>query len=453
MFQILLAVALSTARIDTDIQAVLRRYDIPGATVVIAEGDRVVYTHAFGFSDLANGTPARLDTHYEIGSITKQFTAAAILQLQEAGRLNLDAHVAAYAPTAPYADEITLRQLLTQTSGLPEYLDGPDIDVASTKPATFEQLMARIAGKPLQFTPGSRWQYCNTNYIVLGRVIELVSHERYENYIQRHIIDPLGLTKTFTIADEPRIAGMAVGYARVSGRLEPNKAVISQSFGWSAGDLVSTAGDWSDALRAGRVVAPASYSLMTKSQMTARGDSGYGFGLFIDTVDGQPRIGHTGGDPGFTAADEYFPSQDVRVIALTNDGDANGHPEAGEILTSVAFEAIFPDIAAAALQSSPGEDSRVTASVRTFFEQMQSGGENYAMLTPHLAAKLKTNLAALLAEELAPYGAPTDFVFKGRRTAPGERWFDYAIHFGPGVSLKFGVAFDANGEIAGLSLG
>jgi D-alanyl-D-alanine carboxypeptidase len=446
----------ATEQITADVTAVMRRYNIPGATIEITQDGHVVYTHAFGFSDIASRAHARDDTHYEIGSITKQVTAGAILQLHEAGKIDLDAKVAVYVPDAPYATQITVRQLLTQTSGLPDYLDGPDVDVASAKAATYGELMARIAGKPLEFAPGAGWRYSNTNYIILGRIIENVSNERYEAYVQRHILDPLGMTQTFTIGDESSIPDMAFGYKLVDGHLSPVRAPISQSYAWSAGDLVSTVRDvekWSGALQNGRVVSPQDYALMMRSQPTTQGDSGYGFGLFIDSLDGQPRIGHTGGDPGFTAANEYFPTQNVRIIALTNDGNENGHPEAGEILTNVAFEDLFPGIAALALRPAPGENVAVTAGVKKFFTDIQSGREDYTTIAPHLGEKFKARYAALFASEFAPYGTPTAFVFQGKRTDPGKEWFDYVVHFGPGVSLKIAVGFDEAGKISGLSFG
>jgi D-alanyl-D-alanine carboxypeptidase len=444
----------ATGQITDDITSVMRRYNIPGATIEITQDGNVVYTRAFGLRDIATGAAAQDDTYYEIGSITKQFTAVAILQLHEAGKIDLDAKVAVYVPAAPHANEITVRQLLTQTSGLADYLDVPGID--TTKSATFEQLMASIAGKPLQFSPGGGWRYSNTNYVILGRIIENVSGERYEAYVKRHILDPLGMAQTFTIGDESSIPGMAFGYELVDGHLSPVRGPISQSYGWSAGDLVSTVGDvakWSDALQNGRVVSPQDYALMSTSQPTTQGDSGYGFGLFIDSIYDQPRIGHTGGDPGFTAANEYFPKQNVRIIALTNDGNDNGHPEAGEILTTVAFGDLFPEIAAAALRPSPGENAAVTASVKKFFSQMQSGHEDYATLTPHLAGEFKTRYGALFASEFAPYGPPTAFVFREQRSEAGKQWYDYVVHFGPGVSLKMAVGFDGAGKISGLSFG
>ncbi|HEY2476554.1 MAG TPA: serine hydrolase domain-containing protein [Candidatus Cybelea sp.] len=450
-------VAVNAARIDRDVSAALRYYSIPGATVAVVAGGQVVYARAFGFRDISTRALAGLDTQYEIGSITKQFTAAAIMQLSQAGKLDLDAKVATYLPNVPYANEITVRQLLTQTSGLPDYLDGPDIDEAAKKPATFDQIVARIAGKPLAFTPGSGWEYSNTNYLFLGRVITIVSGESYESYVRTHILEPLGMSSTFTIGDETTVSQMAIGYRRVNGSFQPALGTIGQSFASSAGDLVSTVGDlekWDAGLREGRVVSPASYELMRAPQLTTKGEnSGYGFGLFVDSFAGQQRIGHTGGDYGFTTADEYFPAQDIRIIAFTNDGNDNGHPEAGEILTNVVFEGIFPDIAAAALRPSPGEDPQVTVRVKVFFDQMQSGRIDYALMAPSLAEKFKQRLSAVLASEFGAYGPPTAVVFRGKRTVSDKHWFDYDLYFGPGVFLTFGIAYDDANAIAALSFG
>lgn len=444
--------AALTKRIDADVQSILRRSGTPAATILVVRNGQIVYRQAYGLRDKERHLPARTETHYEIGSITKQFTVAAILQLQEAGKLDIDAKLATYLPTAPHASEITLRQLLSHTSGLPEYLDGPKIEEEATHPTTFAQLMARIDGKPLDFAPGSHWSYDNTGYILLGRIIELVSHESYRHYVQTHLLDPAGMQQTFTVADEASLPGMAVGYRHAEGRLE-RAPTIHDSWGWSAGNLVSTVDDlqkWNDALTGGRIVAPKSYAAMTTPVMIQQHSAEYGFGLFVDTVEEQPRIGHTGGSFGFTSANEYFPKQDVRIIAFTNNGD---NPEPGEMITTAVFNQLFPAIAAAAARPSPGEDIAVTTTVRTLFDQLQGGNEDATRLTAKLNAKMKAGLAQRLAKEFAPYGAPTTFVFKGRRTDAGLHWYDYLIQFGPGAQLKFAAGLDDAGKIGGLSFG
>jgi D-alanyl-D-alanine carboxypeptidase len=442
-----------TKRIDADVAAILHSTDTPGATITIAEDGHVVYSHAYGFRDRAHHLPATVDTYYEIGSITKQFTAAAILQMQEAGKLHIDDKLATYLPNAPHAGEVTLRQLLSHTSGLPEYLDGPDIEQVATKPATFDQLMARIAGKPLDFAPGSRWSYSNTGYILLGRVIEVVSRESYRHYVQTHLLDPAGMTHTFTVADEAHLPKMAIGYRHTNGQIE-RTSPISDTFGWSAGFLVSTVDDlekWNRALMHGKIVTPADYVLMSTSvKTTQRGDAGYGFGLFVDSIDDQSRIGHTGGQFGFTAANEYFPKQDVQIIAFTNNGD---NPEPGEMITTAVFDDLYVGIAASASRPSPGEDHAATADAKAVFAQIQHGTVDSPQLTIKLNGKMRAGLAKRLMGEFATYGPPTAFIFKGQRSESGLKWFDYVIHFGPGSMLKFAIGVDDTGKVASFSFG
>lgn len=439
--------------IDADVQAVLQHTDTPGATIAVIEDGNFVYRHAYGLRNQEQRLPVTVDTWFEIGSITKQFTAAAILQLQEAGKLHIDDTLATYLPDAPHAKEITLRQMLSHTSGLPEYLDGPDIEQVAVKPATLDQLLARIKGKPLDFASGSRWSYSNTGYILLGRVIEVVSHETYDHYVKVHLLDAAGMRRTYTVTDEAHLSPMAVGYRHTDGKLE-RAPTIHASVGWAAGDLVSTTDDlekWNQALTDGKIISPSDYALMSTSVMTKdKGSADYGLGLFVDSVEDQPRVGHTGGSFGFTTANEYFPKQGLRIIAFTNNGD---NPEAGEMLTTAIFEDIHPEIAAAARKPAAGEQAGITATARAVFVQLQTGKEDPSQFTAKLDGKMKAGLSARLAKEFSPYGAPSAFVFKGQRADGALKWYDYTIRFGPGSMLKYGIGVDDAGKVAALSFG
>ena len=443
----------TTQRVDADVQAILARTGAPSAVVAIIDHGRVVYRKAYGLRDHERKLAAAVDTHYEIGSITKQFTAAAILQLQEAGKLNIDDHLSKYLPEAPHAGEVTLRQMLSHTSGLPEYLDGrPDVETEATKPVTFAQLTARIAGKPLDFAPGSKMTYNNTGYLFLGRIIEVVSRQSYRNYVRTHLLARAGMTQTHTVADESRLPNMAVGYRYTQGKLE-RALPIHDSWGGAAGHLVSTIDDlekWNQALTHGKIVSPESYTAMTSPAKTAQGESDYGLGLFVDSVQDQPRIGHTGGSFGFTTANEFFPKQNVRVIAFTN---LRANPEPGEMITTAVFDDLFPDVAAAAFRPAPGEDANVTSKAKELFAQMQGDGKNSSLFAAKLDAKMKNGLAQRLVEQFAPYGTPTQFVYKGSRPDSGLRWYDYVIEFGPGSELKLSVGLDDEMKIASFSYG
>lgn len=447
--------AAVTGKIGRDVKDVLRRFDVPGAAVMVLQKGQVSFVEAFGSLDMERRRPVRPDSFFEIGSITKQFTAASILQLQEAGKLQIDRPLSDYLPDAPHAKEVTLRELLTHTSGLHDYLDGRQehIDLLASRPISYRDLIARVAPLPLDFPPGSQWSYSNTGYLLLGKIIETVSAETYKNYLQHHILDPLHMTDTHTVADEDRLSNMAIGYRHIGGRLE-RAPVIEASWSGAAGLLVTPLGDlakWDAALRGGKVVSPASYLQMTTPFMTTKaGSSDYGFGLFLNPVYGEKRIGHTGGTNGSTTADEYFPVQDVRIIAFTNLGDST--PEAGETITNLVFADLYPAIAAKAQKPAPGENAAIARTVRDAFAELQVG-KDYARFSAHLRDKLVSGVGAKFVANLGPYGAPSAAVFRGvRRDANGD-WYDYAIQFGPGVSMPFAVRIGPDGSVAGFSVG
>lgn len=438
-----------TQRINRDVRTVLQRTETPGAAMLVIRDGQVLYRKAIGLRDLDRKLPARVDTHYEIGSITKQFTAAAILQLKDAGKLNIDEKASAYLPDVPHAGEFTLRQLLSHTSGIPDYFELKNAEEYA-KPTTFAEIMKLVADKPLDFAPGSRASYSNTGYMILGRIIEVISHESYHQYRLEHLLKPAGMTESYIVKDEASLATMARGYRRVNGKLEPG-LTIHESYSWSAGDLVSTIGDvekWNEALASGKVLAKADYALMMTPQITAAGgNTGYGLGLFIDKVNDQPRIGHTGGSFGFTAADFYFPQQKLRIVVLTNMVDA---PEPAEIISNAIFDDLYPALKSTAMRASPDEDVSVTSKAAAAFEALERGEDNGGVFSASLGAKLKSGLAQKMARQFEGYGTATALVFKGRQTIEDKRWFDYLIEFGPGNTFKFSVATDDEGKITSL---
>ncbi len=216
-----------------------------GIAVAVVEHGRVVYAHGFGARNRHSNTPVDVATRFEIGSDTKQFTAAAVLQLKEQGRLSLDDRLAKYVPNFPHADELTLRELLYQTTGLFNYVDTNHmVQITQTSTGSFEKI-ERMAAGPLHFTPGSRWEYSNTNYIALGRVIEIVSGESYDSYIRQHLFAPAEMDQTTTIDREQHVADMATGYWHGMRKTGPLIVApeIGASWTWSAGEIVSTVGD------------------------------------------------------------------------------------------------------------------------------------------------------------------------------------------------------------------
>jgi len=210
-------------------------------------------------------------------------------------------------------------------------------------------LMSRISGMPLGFTPGAEFGYSSTNYLILGRIIELVSGQSWEAYVQQHLFAPAGMTDSATMAQEGELADMARGYVFAQGHTTESKP-IAESWASSAGGIVTTAGDlqkWGEALSSGRIISASDYQLLTSPARLADGSAGeYGFGMKIDRFEGQPRVWHDGNTNGFDGSDQFFPSQDVRIIVLTNAADGGSDKIAERI-----YNDLFPAIAAAALRA------------------------------------------------------------------------------------------------------
>jgi D-alanyl-D-alanine carboxypeptidase len=415
-------------RIDADVTAILKTLRGTGATIEIVERDGSTYVRGYGLRDVARGLPAQAGTQYEIGSITKQFTAAAILQLKSAGKLKLDDRLAAYLPNAPHAREVTIRQLLSHTSGVPEYLDGPHIVSRAAKPATFAQLMALVAKKPLDFKPGTKFEYSNTTYIILGRVVEVVSKQPYEAYVREHLFAPAGMTQTATMADESRLPDMARGYTQKDGKTIP-ASPLDDSFAWSAGNIVSTVEDlerWNVALSSGKIIPAADYALMTTPVRLPNGAStDYGFGMVADSFEGQPRVWHNGGTFGFAATNQFFPNLSLHVIAFTNDG--NG-PDAA--IAAKIFNDLNPTIAASDLAAAPGEDPAVTARIKAFILPALKGHLDRSLITDAANKALPEAAIKSVADQLAPLGDPTGFIYKSVTQRPAGPVYVYLVVYG-----------------------
>ena len=347
------------SKVDTDVTALLSKNHTQGATIAIIRNGSTLYTHGYGLSDVARSLPASIHTHYEIGSITKQFTAAAVLKCKAAGKISLDATLATYLPSLPHANEVTIRQLLTHSSGYQDYTDVPNFEALASTPATFNQLVSTAAAKPLAFLPGTQYVYSNTNYLILGRVVEITTGQTWESFIKQNLFAPAGMTETATIAEESQLVDMAHGYVYVKGQVTESKP-LSESWVSSAGGIVSTTEDlkkWGEALVSGQIVASADYELLATSAKLSDGTkSGYGFGLRIDRFEGQPRVWHGGNTSGYDGNDQFFPAQNVRIVVLTNTLDGGS----GAIAEQIYID-LFPEIASAAVQSAEAAERSAAA--------------------------------------------------------------------------------------------
>jgi CubicO group peptidase (beta-lactamase class C family) len=421
---------------------------VPGVAIGVSNGGTVVFERGYGYADVAKKTPVTADTQFEIGSITKQFTAACIMQLVEAGKLSLDDHLGSFVSDYFIGRGVTVRQLLAQQSGIPEYLDGPGaVSAAGTQAATYATMLARVSAMPLEFAPGTRYKYSNTNYILLGRIVEIASGEPYERYVREHIFAPAGMTQSAFIADESTLPSMAKGYAPTSNGFGPAPP-LRDDWAWSAGAIVSTVGDilkWDAALLAGKIVKPADVALMRTDATTVAGaTTGYGFGWLVDAVGGHPRIWHNGATFGFHAVNQTFPTEGEAVVVLVNsavfvEGDI------APIFAATHLDAAQPTNGAA------GELPAVTARVRDWLRRFETGDIDRSQLNDSMNKSLTEDLVAASKAQLGPLGNPESLVYRGKVDANGSTVYVYVATFSAGT-FRIGIAIDATGKIAAYQI-
>jgi len=315
----------------------------PGASVVISEGGKIVYQSQRGLADIATKRPITAETVFRIGSITKQFSAAVVLQLAAEGKLKLSDPLSKYLPNYPNASAITVEQLLNHTSGIQSYTGIPGwVAEANTGRAyTTEQLIAVFKDAPPPSRPGEKWDYNNSGYVLVGALIEAVTGNRWSDEVSTRIAKPLGLATLRDGIEEASIAAMATGYTR--GEKGPKLArKIHMSAPAAAGALVAKASDlatWGSALHHGKIVPAAYYAQMIAPTKLPGGVvEQYGFGIRPEILRGGLAIGHGGGIFGFDSDSLYVPANDLFIAILTNSDSAD--TSQGTVMRKLAALAI-----------------------------------------------------------------------------------------------------------------
>ncbi|MGO8733946.1 MAG: serine hydrolase [Terriglobia bacterium] len=286
-------------------------------SVLVARGDEIFLDKGYGFANLEWDIPNSPFTKFRLGSITKQFTAASILLLAERGKLSVDDPVKKYMPDAPADwDKITIFNLLTHTSGIPNFTSFPDYPSLEPLNTTPAELVKRFRDKPLDFQPGEKMNYSNSGYVLLGYLIEKISGESYAKFVQDNIFTPLGMKDSGYDSNSAIILHRAAGYSPSPSGGPVNAGYINMTVPLSAGGLYSTTDDllrWEEGLFGGKLLSPASLQ-----KMTTPFKSDYAFGLMVHTVNGHKVIEHGGGIEGFVTALAYYPDDKLTVVVLSN---------------------------------------------------------------------------------------------------------------------------------------
>jgi CubicO group peptidase (beta-lactamase class C family) len=291
--------------------------------VLVAQNEKILFEKSYGSANLEWNNPNASSTKYRLGSITKQFTAASILLLEERGKLSTGDLVKKYMPDAPAAwDKITIYNLLTHTSGIPNFTSFPDYHEKEAIPATPKSLVDRFRDKPLDFQPGEKWSYSNSGYVLLGYLVEKISGQSYAVFVEENIFKPLGMADSGYDSNSAVILHRASGYSPSPGG-PVNAGYIDMTIPFSAGALYSTTPDllrWEQGLFGGKVLSAASLK-----KMTTPFKQDYACGLMVITAKGRTMIEHGGGIEGFNTDMAYYPDDKLTVIVLSNlNGGAPG---------------------------------------------------------------------------------------------------------------------------------
>lgn len=291
--------------------------DAPGASVLVAREDRVIYRGARGKASLSLDVPLTPQQVFRIGSITKTFTAATVLKLSAEGKLALSDPLSKFLPDFPNGAHITVAQLLDHTAGIS---DNWDVDPA--KPLDTSALVTHIAAQPADFAPGAAWSYSNSGYMLLGAIIEKVDGHPWSDLVRTQFAKPLGLAHTGFYPDNALVPGLATGYSRDDQGNVVLAPYVTISGPGAAGALVSTVDDlfhWMRALATDHALPAGLYQTMSSPKTTSDGAPvHYGYGLMLGTVRGEPVVEHNGGIEGYASQLTYFPKQHVTVIVLAN---------------------------------------------------------------------------------------------------------------------------------------
>jgi len=308
-------------KIDSLILKDFNDKDGPGGVFMVAHHGKISYQKAFGKANLELGVNLTPENVFQLGSITKQFTAIAILMLEEQGKLNINDPVSKYLPDYPAGSKITLHHLLTHTSGIKDFTKMKSLSEIAQKEMSPKMMVDFFKNEPIDFAPGEKFEYNNAGYVLLGYIIELVAGETYEDFIKKHIFDKVGMKQSYYASDRKIIHNRAYGYhKKETGYV--NKTIISFSVPFSSGSLMSTLGDllkWQKALNEHLLLGVEETDKAFSTYKLNNGETfTYGYGWHLKEINGIPTREHGGSVFGFKTMAVYIPSEDLYVVGMSN---------------------------------------------------------------------------------------------------------------------------------------
>lgn len=331
------AFAQNPERMDEVVRAAVEADEFSGSVLVARDGE-VLLDRGYGFANREWSVPNDGDTKFRLASVSKQFTAVAVMILHERGLVDLDAPVKTYLSDAPAAwDGVMVRHLLSHTSGIPNFTDFDDYEASRTLPATLDGLIARFRDHPLDFQPGEDWSYSNSGYILLTAIIEEASGQSYADFVAEALFQPLGMTDSGYDSHAAILPRRASGYSPTAEGFV-NADYVDMSIPQGAGALYSTTHDllkWEQGLFGGRLLRPDSLTLLTTPVRNQ-----YAFGLMVKEKDGNTTVAHTGGIEGFNTYMAYDPTRRLTVVVLGNLNGPGPDQVGGSLLALARGETV-----------------------------------------------------------------------------------------------------------------
>ena len=374
---------------------------MPSASIAVVQDGKIAYVQAYGNARLDPNMAATSAMRYSIGSISKQFTAAAILLLAEEGKLSLNDAVSKYVPGLTRGDEVTIRELLSHTSGYQDYWPQDYVPPLMLQPISAEGIMDRWARKPLDFDPGTKWQYSNTNYVIAGVIVEKVSGMPLLQFLSQHVFTPLQMKSVADTNQNKLPPTDPGGYFRYA--LGPLHPAPKEGRGWmfAAGELAMTAEDlarWDISMMDETVLKPASYQEMETEVLLKDGvGTRYGLGVQVMNVNGHRVLEHSGEVSGFTAENIVLPDDKLAVAVLTNQDAAEAASEIGNQVRAQLVSAMNP------------QDPKQDALIRNIYDGLQQGKIDRSLFTDNANAYFTEQALKDYAASLGPLGAPQGF--------------------------------------------
>ncbi len=431
------------AKINAAATEIVAKTHVPSASVGIVQNGRIVYLAAFGMARLSPSLPATPEMRYAIGSITKQFTTACILLLAEEGKLTLDDPLAKYFPELTRAKEVTIRNLLTHTSGYQDYAPQDYTIPAWTKPTTATAIVHEWATKPLDFDPGTQYQYSNTNFNIVGLIVEKVSGQPFWTFLSKRVLTPLGMTRTIDL-DTQHSQMEPTGYFRNA--LGPLRPAISEAPGWyfADGEMAMPASDllkWDISLMNQTLLKPASWAAMATEMRLKNGQGArYGLGVSLSVRDGRRVVSHGGEVGGFVASNTIFPDDKVAVVVLTNQ---EASAAAGAIGRAIATLLLPPPASA----TSPTETAKAEALATKVLAGLQQGNIDRTLFSVNGNFYFDATALGDFSSSLGPLGAIKNLKQTGSSLRGGMTYRSFEAEFANGTKVSISTYTTSDGKL------